>query len=77
MAYPHLKLTEKQLHSIFKSIDTDNSGCVDKHEMAKFIELLMKSQKEIPAEIKQQNPGEFSPSRKEERRIQNHHRDEE
>ena len=34
MAYPHLKLNENQLISIFKSIDKDNSGFIDKHEMA-------------------------------------------
>ena len=37
MAYPYLSLSDNQLDTIFKSIDFDGSGTIDKTEMKLFV----------------------------------------
>ena len=47
MAYPYLSLSDDQLEEIFRSIDYDGSGTIDKMEMKLFVQKLMKEQKDL------------------------------
>ena len=42
VAYPHLSLTQRDLKTIFESIDADNSGSINKQEMVRFVDNLLK-----------------------------------
>ena len=41
MAYPYLSLSDTKLDEIFRGIDDDNSGTIDKMEMKYFVIKLM------------------------------------
>ena len=41
MAYPYLSLSDTKLDAIFRGIDDDNSGTIDKMEMKYFVIKLM------------------------------------
>ena len=43
MAFPSLTLSKSEFIDIFKSIDKDNSGSIDKEEMATFLTELMEA----------------------------------
>ena len=47
MAYPHLSLDEKQLETLFKSIDLNGDGAVVKSEMGDFVRKLMVVQRDL------------------------------
>ena len=40
-AQPAIRLSDRQIHDIYTSIDTDNSGTVSKKELEQFIRLMM------------------------------------
>ena len=42
MAYPYLSLSDDHLEKIYRSIDEDGSGTIDKMEMKLFVQKLMK-----------------------------------
>ena len=46
-AYPHLKLSDDQLHGIMDSIDTDGNGTIDRQEMERFLHVVLDMQKDI------------------------------
>ena len=45
MAYPYFSITDEKLDEIFRSIDCDGSGTIDKKEMKLFVQKLMREQK--------------------------------
>ena len=47
MVEPDLQISPENLNSIFKLIDIDNDGLVDREEMACFIRVLMVMQTQI------------------------------
>ena len=47
VAYPHLKMTQDHIRSIFDSIDSDGNGTIDKDEMVKFVDTLLQFRKKI------------------------------
>ena len=41
MAFPHLKLTDREVREIFDEIDDDGNGSIDKKEMFQFVCKIM------------------------------------
>ena len=46
-AYPNLNLTDDHLKAMFDHIDLDGNGTIDKHEMERFLTMLIQEQKDL------------------------------